>query len=155
MSNNLKRREKTFNINKKATARNGRDLCEQMHPIIQARIKQTKMDVISSTSLIKVIKNEAIKSRLEKLILDRIEWEDDPVTWFINKLHTMQQEHPIEGEYLIWKYYLDMSDTEYCYTYNVSTKTMQRIKEKAHILVAIETGCHEYEYQKVLKIRVN
>lgn len=151
---NKARKQLTLEIDRKASARNGKQLCEQIAPVIQVRRKQTQSDIMSSASLVKYVENASIKSRLEQVVIERMSWEKDPVTWFVNKLYKIKEEHPVEGDYLLWRYYYDMSDTEYCYTYNIAETTVWRIKERAHVQIAIETGYHEYRYNKRLEIEI-
>lgn len=135
-------------INREETVRNGRSICEQYYPLIQARRNKADLSSMFTTSIIKTDgKTKGSAGTLERKVLEKISWEDDPVSWFLNILATIQGRYPKEGEYLYYRYFKGLSHREYYEKVNCSRSTADRINADAHYLVAVEVGTVAYGFK--------
>lgn len=133
-------------IDEEKTVLNGKTVCNQYRPLVEKRIKMLMASPISSSSVIKFTGGNKSYNSFENKLIERIAWNDDQITNFINNILSLEGIDKMSGLYLKLKYIYDKTDIEIAKKMKVSDRTLRTYKSKAYFQIAVWANKVEYIY---------
>lgn len=137
-------------IDVEKTARNGKRICLLYRPLVEKRIKQLLVTPMNSTSLVKFSGGKKSRNSFENKLIERIAWNDDQVTNFINNILILEQCDYALGKFLKDKYIYDKLDKDIAKELKVTERTLRRYKNQAYYKIAIWSNQIEYINYKAI-----
>ncbi len=137
------------------TAENGKIICCQYRPLIEKRIKRLLTTPMNSTSIVAFTNGTKSRNSFENKLIERVAWNDDQVTNFINNILLLEKIDKEAGLYLKLKYIYDKTDKEIANNLKITPRTLRRHKFKAYFQIAVWSNKIEYIYCKTFHFAID
>ena len=136
------------------TAENGKIICCQYRPLVEKRIKRLLATPMNSASIVMFTSGTKSRNSFENKLIERVAWNDDQITNFINNIFLLEKLDKKAGSYLKLKYIYDKTDEDICKQLKVAIRTLRRLKMRAYFQIAVWSNQVEYIYCKTFHFAI-
>ena len=137
------------------TAENGRNICCQYRPLVEKRIKRILATPMNSASIVMFTSGTKSRNSFENKLIERVSWNDDQITNFINNILLLEKIDKGAGSYLKLKYIYDKADDEIAKKQKITLRTLRRHKLRAYFQIAVWSNQVEYIYCKTFHFAID
>lgn len=136
------------------TAENGRIICSQYRPLVEKRIKMLLATPMNSASIVMFTSGTKSRNSFENKLIERVAWNDDQITNFINNILILEKIDKMAGLYLKLKYIYDKTDVQIAKKLKVTDRTLRTYKMRAYFQIAVWSNKVEYIYRKTFHFAI-
>ena len=142
-------------IDELKTAENGKNICSQYRPLVEKRIKRLLVTPMNSAIIVLFTSGAKSKNSFEDKLIQRVAWNDDQITNFMNNILLLEQYDKMAGLYLKLKYIYDKTDKQIAKKMKVTDRTLRTYKTRAYFQIAVWSNKVEYIYNKTFHFSID
>ena len=110
---------------------------------------------MNSASIVLFTSGTRSKNSFEEKLIQRVAWNDDQITNFMNNILLLEQYDKMAGLYLKLKYIYDKTDKQIAKKMKVTDRTLRTYKTRAYFQIAVWSNKVEYIYNKTFHFNID